>query len=193
MNSPMPPRKIKPSVKELNLDGKKFDGFYSVASIWAEGTQMAMVAIAKLNGDIFHPLASWRSNLSAFDFGFVEVLKDWEERFSVDRAIVNESPETASSKSTRKHPIAEIIDISCSKKPSIEPFEGLVYLHYHMQQDAIDFFHYPDHARLLEQVKRIDRDPNPVVMAFLQGLVFEPSTISFGSIPVGTQVINTWR
>lgn len=192
MSSPIPPRKIKSKTKELNLNGEKYDGFYSTASIWAEGTQMAMVAIAKLNGDVFHPLASWRSNLSAFDFGFVEVLKDWEERFSVDNAIVNEVPETSSSKSSRKHPIAEIIDVSCKKKPSIEPFEGLIYLHYHMQQKALDFHFYPDHARLLEQVKRIDRDPSPVVMAFLQGLVFEPSTISFGSIPYTSKVVSNW-
>lgn len=192
MSYPIPPRKIEPKTKELNLDGKKFEGFYSTASIWVEGTQMAMVAIAKLNGGVFHPLASWRSNLASFDFGFVEVLRDWESRFSVDNAIVNEVPETSNSKSSRKHPIAEIIDISCKKKPSIEPFEGLVSLHYHMKQGALDFHFYPDEARLLEQVKRIDRDPNPVVMAFLQGLVFEPSTISFSSIPHTSRSICNW-
>jgi hypothetical protein len=136
---------------------------------------MAMVVMAKRNG-LIYPLESWQSSLSTLDFGFADVLTNWSHKFNTDGAIINTTPETDGAK-TYKHPIAELVDIPCSKKPTIQPFEGLVYFHQHQKANTLEFSEYPDHHRLLEQIRRIDKDRNALVMAFLQGLVYEPMDV----------------
>jgi hypothetical protein len=148
---------------------------WSEASIWAEDSQIAMMAMAKSNG-LIRPLASWQSSLATLDFGFTDVLINWFHDFNTDSAIINTTPETEGAK-TYKHPITELIDIPCSKKPTIQPFEGLVYFHQHQKASTLDFTEYPDHNRLMELIRRIDKDRSALVMAFLQGLVYEPMDV----------------
>jgi hypothetical protein len=131
-----------------------------------------MIAMTTNDG-LIRPLASWQSSLATLDFGFTGVLTDWEHEFRTDSIIINTTPETAGAK-TYKHPIAELTEIPCTKKPAIQPFEGLVYLHQHQKANTLELSEYPDHGRLMELVRRIDKDRNALVMAFLQGLVYIP-------------------
>jgi hypothetical protein len=145
---------------------------WSAISIWAEESQIAMMAMAKRKG-LIYPLASWQSSISTLDFGFTDILVNWSQKFSPDHAVINSAPETDAAK-THRHPIADLIDIPCLKKPAIQVFEGLVYFHQHQKANTLEFSEYPDHARLLEKIRRIDRDRSGLVMAFMQGLVYEP-------------------
>jgi hypothetical protein len=131
-----------------------------------------MMALAKSDG-IIRPLASWQSSLASLDFGFTDVLVNWFHNFNTDTVIINTDPETEGAKPYR-HPIAELIDFPCAKKPTIQPFEGLVYLHQHQKANTLELSEYPDHRRLMELVRRIDKDRSALAMAFLQGLVYEP-------------------
>jgi hypothetical protein len=149
---------------------------WSEASIWAEDSQIAMVVMAKREG-LIYPLASWQSSISTLDFGFTAVLTDWSHEFNTDGAIINSTPETDGAK-TYKHPITELIDIPCLKKPAIQPFEGLVYFYQHQKANTLEFSEYPEHNRLLEQIRRIGKGRSALAMAFLQGLVYEPLDVS---------------
>ena len=142
-----------------------------IASIWAEGAQIGMVCFRKEN-KTYTPLDSWRSNLAGFSFNFVEILEQWKQKYSLTRAILNKPPSSQSN--SKRHPILTIIPVSCKTQPAIEIFEGLAYLHHHLQQDTLDFSHYPKN-RLMEQVSRVDTDRNPIVLAFLQGIAVQSS------------------
>jgi len=125
------------------------------------------------SGGKLQPMAAWPWQIALVD----QVLADWSHKFNTDGAIINTTPETDGAK-TYKHPITELIDIPCSKKPAIQPFEGLVYFHQHQKANTLEFSEYPDHHRLVEQIRRMDKDRSALVMAFLQGLVYEPLDVS---------------
>lgn len=146
-----------------------------IASIWAEDYAIAMVLFKKV-GEIHTPLESWRSNLSAFDFGFVEVLEKWQADHGLTKAVMNEPPDYKGK--AARHPIKSISPVRTDLKPEIELFEGLASLYYAIQQETIDFTHY-NKARFMEQIKRLDTNRDPAVMAFLQGIV-KPASGGYG-------------
>lgn len=141
-----------------------------LASIWAEGFGIGIVLFNK-TGKTYQPLASWKSNLAAFDFGFVNVLKQWQNEHGLNKVIMN-LPSDYKGKVAR-HPIRVILPVrDIELRPEIEPLEGLASLFNCIQQDRIDFSQFSK-DRLLEQVKRLDTSRDPVVFAFLQAVTEE--------------------
>lgn len=139
-----------------------------LASVWAENCEIAMVLFKK-SGETYTPLAYWKSNLSVFNFGFAEVLEEWQAAHGLNKVQINQ-PVTYTG-DLRKHPILKLMPASTTAEmvERIEPIEGLANLHYGIQQNTIDFSHYSKN-RLLEQIKRLDEKRDPVVLAFLQGI-----------------------
>jgi hypothetical protein len=154
-------------------------------SMWTDGIKVGLMAFEKTD-KYLKPVNEWQSSHQAMNFDFAAILKEWHAATPIEKAIVN----GLNGIDSQKHPVKQLLApyLKVDVVEPVLPFEGLAAYQEALTTERLDLAGYPGGARLTERIQRLSGSPEPLLMAFLQGIAKEPRfyTYSGQSVYVGT-------